>query len=173
MFDVGNQIITKKTMGHHILDLSAETKMDFAAPSPWPPGQTPRRLHPINPTGAIPPHWTHTKKRWNCVGLKTQRQLAPLRVPNQPKSEGNWPIFPTSLRPVSCTETYYPGYPWFLVLPHLQSVTVLIWEHWSVLAVLKPDTLGASRDWDPCTHMLHVWYIYQHLPSKSPSFVGK
>ena len=23
------------------------------------------------------------------------------------------------------------------------------------------------------THMLHVWNIYQHLPEKSPSFVGK
>ena len=23
------------------------------------------------------------------------------------------------------------------------------------------------------THMLHVCYIYQHLPSKSPTYVGK
>jgi hypothetical protein len=23
------------------------------------------------------------------------------------------------------------------------------------------------------SHMLHVWYIYQHLPQKTPSFVGK
>ena len=32
--------------------------------------------------------------------------------------------------------------------------------------------LGDSSGQSP-SHMLHVWNIYQHLPQKSPSFVGK
>ena len=62
MFDVGNQIITKKTMGHHILDLSAETKMDFAAPSPW----QPNGFNWCYPTTLKP----HQKKVELCWALK-------------------------------------------------------------------------------------------------------
>ena len=28
-------------------------------------------------------------------------------------------------------------------------------------------------EYDTLSHMLHVWNIYQHLPQKTPSFVGK
>jgi hypothetical protein len=118
MFDVGNQIITMTR--RWVTTIFGSERRDQNGLCSTIPLATP----PMDPTGTV-------------LGVKTQRQLAPLRVPNQPKSEGNLPICPTSLRPVSCTETYYPGYPWFLVvLPHLQSVTVIIWEHWSVLAAL-------------------------------------
>jgi hypothetical protein len=40
----------------------------------------------------------------------------------------------------------------------------------------RKNATSGSSDLDyaiDLTHMLHVWNIYQHLPHKSPSFVGK
>ena len=89
--------------------------MDFAAPSPWP-------------------------ELW-ASKTKEKRQLQGF-----PTKFGEYsPFFPTSLGLVNCTETYYPRNPFTtsaVLLPHLQSVAVIIWEHWSVLAASRWDPLG-------------------------------
>ena len=41
------------------------------------------------------------------------------------------------------------------------------------ISIIDNQPQQNPRDDTLTAHMLHVWYIYQHLPKKSPSFVGK